>query len=153
MIIVKNFLSKEECGKLIQFYKNNLNKTEPYKDRKKLILHDSYGKGFTNNTFLNTIIKKYQEIRPLDYLDNLEIVYWPEGNFMDWHDDTCYYTFSSITNLNSDYEGGRTRVENFEIEPKIGKLVLFESSKLHKVTRLEKNNRYVIGAWYKDGPC
>jgi len=150
MIIIKNFLSKEECEKLITFYKNNLNKTEPYQDRKKLILYDNHGRGF-KDIFINDIVKKYQNIKPLENLDNLEIVCWSENNKMDWHDDTCYYTFSSITNLNCNYVGGRTRVENYEVEPETGKLVFFESYKLHKVTKLEKNIRYVIGAWYKNG--
>ena len=96
------------------------------------------------------IIKKYQQVRPVDYLANLEIVYWPKGIFMDWHDDLIYYNHTTITNLNDDYEGGRTLVEDYEVKPSVGKLVLFGSEKMHKVTRLEKNVRYVIGAWYKN---
>lgn len=151
MIIINNFLSQEECSKLISFYNNNLNHTKSYQDRKKLILYDNHGKSIKNNSLIQSIIKKYKDIKPLENLDNLEIVCWSENNKMDWHDDTCYYTFSSITNLNCDYVGGRTRIENYEVKPEIGKLVLFESHKLHKVTKLEKNIRYVIGAWYKNG--
>ena len=149
MTEIENFLSKEECKHLIEIYKNNSNKAEHHEGRTyKLVLHD--GGELTNNSFLNMIIKKYQQVRPIDYLANLEIVYWPQGVFMDWHDDLIYYNHSTITNLNDDYEGGRTLVEDYEVKPSIGKLVLFGSEKMHKVTRLEKNVRYVIGAWYKN---
>ena len=81
----------------------------------------------------------------------MELIYWPVGEYHDWHDDTIYYDKTTITYLNDNYEGGRTKVQNYEVVPKMGKIILFDSDKKHKVSPLLKGERYVILAWYKHG--
>ena len=54
----------------------------------------------------------------------MEIIKWPAGEYHDWHDDKIYYHKTTITYLNEDYEGGRTTVEDYTVEPKTGKIVV-----------------------------
>ena len=66
----------------------------------------------------------------------------------DWHDDTDYYNKTTITYLNQEYDGGRTIVGNYTVEPETGKIILFNSNIKHKVLPLIKGDRYVMLVWY-----
>tara|TARA_E500000178_G_C16658163_1_gene589400 strand:- start:186 stop:626 length:441 start_codon:yes stop_codon:yes gene_type:complete len=146
MFEIENFLHKNICNYLIDFYKYNTKLSEAFEKRRRIDLLK-----INDDLNITSIVNLYKRIKPLDSLINIELVYWPIGEKHDWHDDTVYYDYTSITYLNENYIGGRTELENYSIVPKIGKIVLFESKKLHRVTCLEKNDRYVIAAWYKYG--
>ena len=39
-------------------------------------------------------------------------------------------------------------VDNYSVEPEIGKIILFDANVKHKVSVLTKGDRYVMLAWY-----
>lgn len=145
MIEIENFISKDDCQSLITFFKKSKDFTK-FKNRYfiNLFLHDE-------NKLINTVINKYKKLLPLDNLDHLQLIFWPIGEYHDWHDDTEFYDTTTITYLNEDYKGGITHVEDYKIKPNVGKICIFESYKKHKVTKLEDGERFVILAWYKNG--
>lgn len=144
MIEIENFLNVALCSYLINFYENNKDKSTPYYDRKILRLSDD-----TQDRVIEKAIKpKYKKLYPKHFLSNIEIVKWPIGEEMDWHDDTIHFDQTTITYLNEGYLGGRTQVEDYIIEPKTGKIIFFDSIKKHKVSRLETEIRYILAAWF-----
>ena len=146
MIEIEDHLSKDICNYLIHCYKQNKDKTSTYNNRKIIKIND-----LKNDVVIKKLIENYSKYYPNHYLKNMELIYWPKGEYHDWHDDTIYYDKTTITYLNDDYEGGKTKVENYEVDPKTGKIILFDSDKKHKVSPLLKGERYVILAWYKHG--
>lgn len=146
MIEIEDHLSKDICNYLINCYKQNFDKTSTYNNRKIIKIND-----LQEDVVIRKLVESYSKYYPNFYLKNMELIYWPVGEYHDWHDDTIYYDKTTITYLNDNYEGGRTKVQNYEVVPKMGKIILFDSDKKHKVSPLLKGERYVILAWYKHG--
>ena len=145
MIEIASFLTPKTCSYLINFFKKNTNAAKSFKKRFTIPLLNLN----SSDIKIKNIIKKYKAIRPNQSLINIELIYWPIGEYHDWHDDTIYYDYTTITYLNEGYKGGVTTVEKYIIKPKTGKICLFSSTKKHKVSTLEDGERYVILAWYK----
>ena len=140
---IKNFLTKELCETLIKKFKSYNGKYIKFQNRFLIRL-----KHFPEDNLFLEVIKKYE--KPNIPIKNIEILFWPIGEFHNLHDDTIFYDITTITYLNEDYEGGRTVVEGTEIKPEIGKFIEFKSNKKHLVTQLTKGERYVLLCWYKN---
>jgi len=147
MIEIENFLHKNICKYLIDYFKQNKIHSKKFHKRSLISLLDF---PVDDNIVLN-IINLYKKIKPSSKLCHMELLYWPPGESHDWHDDTIYYDYTTITNLNDNFIGGETIVEKYKVIPKTGKIILFNANKIHKVNILEKGERYVIVAWYKNG--
>tara|TARA_R100001086_G_C11796691_1_gene247777 strand:+ start:246 stop:695 length:450 start_codon:yes stop_codon:yes gene_type:complete len=143
MVEIDNHLSKDICNYLISYYNQNKDKSETFNRRKFIDILD-----VKNDVVVQNLIVQYSKYYPNHYLKNVQIIFWPVGESHDWHDDTEYYDKTTITYLNEGYVGGRTQVENYEVQPKTGKIILFDSYKKHKVSKLLNGERYVILAWY-----
>jgi hypothetical protein len=146
MTEIENFLHPNICKYLINFYKENSSLSKTFNKRHCLHLLDLNH----NDATVQNVVNKYKLIRPNQYLKNIELIFWPVGESHDWHDDTIYYDYTTITYLNDNYKGGETTVEKYKIKPKTGKICLFSSTKKHKVDILEEGYLYVILSWYKD---
>lgn len=143
MKVIKNFLTNEECINLINKFKS-LNGNYTIYGKRYLINFDQ----FSDEPLFVDIVKKFK--REDIKIKCMQIVFWPVGESHNWHDDTIYYDITTITYLNDSYEGGRTIVENIEIEPEVGKYIEFNSSKMHMVTELISGERFVLLCWYKN---
>ena len=144
-----NFLHPNICKYCIDYLKYNLNKTNIWHNRFTLNIENTF------DSTLKNVVNYYKPLIKNHHLVNIEIVYWPLGAYMNWHKDNGHknpnqnYDYTTITYLNSDYEGGRTIVQDKTVEPKIGQIIKFDSSIMHMVTQLTKGERYVILAWYR----
>ena len=145
MIEIEKFLNKKTCDYCINFFNTNESKTLTYNKRKKLNILEMSNVDLK----INQLVYKYAKLYPGYRILNFEILKWPVGEFHDWHNDTIYYDKTTITYLNEDYEGGKTTVDQYTVEPKIGKIILFNSEVMHKVSPLIKGERYVMLVWYK----
>ena len=143
-----SFLHPNICKYCIDYLKDNLDKTNIWQKRHRLYIGD------TIDPTLKNVVNYYKPLIKNYYLINIELIYWPMGEYHDWHKDNGYknpnknYYYTTITYLNSDYEGGRTIVQDKTIEPTIGKIIKFDANIMHMVTQLTKGKRYVIVAWY-----
>ena len=147
MIEIENFLDKNICKYLIDFFHENEEQSHLFNKRKCIRLL----KLNTKDPVIENVINLYKKIKPTQILTGMELIYWPPGESHDWHDDIIYYDVTTVTYLNDNYTGGETTVEKYKTIPKTGKIIIFSSDKLHKVDLLEKGRRYVILAWYKNG--
>ena len=135
-----NFLSAQDCNYFIKHFNNNIDHTTPFRDR--IVLK------YKNDQIiekLNSMITFFN----FKNIDNMEIVKWPEGSVLAPHyDDGDFLTFIII--LNDDFEGGESVIENIEIKPKLGDLIIFSNGLyLHEVKKITKGERFVLIAWYK----
>jgi len=148
----ENFLSKEECKKIINVYKDNINKTYIHGSKitgtKPLKISDINYSNFKK--ILNAIENKYiKKFFNKCILSNYEIVFWPKGSYMDPHydegDECGFFIY-----LNDNYKGGETELIGIKkIKPETGKLLLFKNGNmLHKVNKVKINDRYTLGGWY-----
>jgi|TARA_R100000149_G_C5868355_1_gene132716 hypothetical protein len=145
MIQVSGFLSKDTCEYCIQFFTRNQNVSRTFRGRFIIDLLT------IKDPVIDSIKQKYVSLYPTKKLKTLELISWGIGESHDWHDDTIYYDHSTILYLNDNYEGGRTQIQDYVIQPKAGKLICFTSDLKHRVTTLKSGQRYVILAWYKNG--
>jgi len=150
IFIVDNVLNKSECDELIHCY--NLNGPTHQWDNFFPMTIDM------DNQYLRNHILKIQNTINEFLKDNLvvdwcEIVRWPVGSFKLPHKDITSKetTFTSVTYLNDDYEGGETYiVDDIKIVPKAGRTFFFDGVfYTHGVTEVKKYDRYTIPIWYK----
>ena len=148
-LIKDEFISKEECKKLIKFYKDNKHKVEKFRDVFPLKLNfikDLDVKLINNIHYVSAIINN-------SVIDWAQIVYWPKGSIQKLHIDNASKEtkLSSICYLNDDYEGGQTYFEDGTMfSPKIGRIVFFDGKYyLHGVREVLSKDRYVLAIWYK----
>lgn len=113
--------------------------------------------GLTDNAdidFLKYIYAKITlhicEKNSKSFMNYFEIVEWPVDSYQETHLDLPYHTFTSIIYLNEDFDGGKTRVGNIEVNPEIGKIVTFSGNQIeHSVSAVKKIPRYTMPVWYK----
>jgi hypothetical protein len=147
----KNFISKDECLQLIDFYNKNIQNSYRY--------YYSFPLDTTlDKNFLKTITEKIEKICHKFVsnckLDTRHIVRWPEGSKMPPHYDPPSDVLACLIYLNDDYIGGETCFENNflfeqEVKPEIGKLVVFSNSEiLHWVNEVKEGTRYTLALWF-----
>ena len=152
MLHVKHhFISLNHSNNLIEFY-NKSNNVSSFRDTFPLNISK------TDNGLVNSILSKVKDVaedlvgKKL-FLDNAEIVLWPEGSFMDMHFDHETDEIAVILYLNDDYIGGETEFiyqgEKKKINPEAGKALFFKGTDIdHGVSRIEKGSRYTLAVWY-----
>lgn len=155
VIETENFLSEDECNKLIEIH------TKLFAHRGKLhnetevlnvmCMVADYSK---DDIFVRYIYGKITDhikaINKNSFVDYFEVVRWKEGLFMPKHIDFDFHKWTSIIYLNDDYEGGETVVGEKEVTPLKGKIVTFQGpSVLHGVNKILKGDRYTTPVWYR----
>jgi prolyl 4-hydroxylase len=158
---IDNFLSHEECDKLIisaegrlkpsEVYAGNTNIVDKTRESMQAWMKDD------DNEISNKIAKLTSEIAklPMENSEDLQVVNYTKGGYFKPHYDACegseefcklmnksagprYLTF--LIYLNDDYKGGETHFPNLNktVKPKKGKLVIFKSTDSNGVI-LEKS--------------
>lgn len=146
ILIYDDFLSSEECEEIIKFTNNN-NDFENWKLKHVYdIPHD--------NNIMNYIKKIENEIQKTFNveLDWCQLVKWPQGsNQLPHLDVTVKNTLlTSICYLNDDYLGGRTFfVDDIEIIPKVGRLIIFNGMFYRHGVSHVLGTRYTVDSWYR----
>jgi len=151
--IHEELLSPEQSERLIYFYDKNSENSETYGGTERIFL-----KNHKDNSFLKEIAGRVDRLckslwLPPSYkiaLQNAELVKWSEGSSRGEHIDNPEDVFAVIIYLNSDYEGGETKIgSSIVVEPEVGKGLIFSNSKYyHSVNEIKNGNRYVLCYWY-----
>jgi len=147
-----NFLSKEDCNKLIEFYKKS-DDIHRHEDTFLISLAD------IKNNFIESILKKIKNkseklLNKKLILHTRAIVLWPENSKMAMHRDFDSDEFSVIVYLNDDYEGGKTQFiikdKIHSVIPSVGTGLFFSGPQIkHGVSKVEKKSRYTLAVWLK----
>ena len=155
VVVVENFLSSDECNRLIEIHKKLLmhrgkihNETE--------VLNVMYMMACDNedDIFVKYIYGKITDhIKAIDkgsFINYFEVVKWKEGLSMSKHFDFDFHAWTSVIYLNDDYKGGETVVGDKEVVPLKRKIVTFQGvSVLHWVNTILKGDRYTVPVWYR----
>ena len=110
---------------------------------------------YTSQTvhFLSSILSN--SLDNILYPEWVEVNEWPINSFQKCHVDSSrnHTKHTSITYLNSNYKGGKTKFTNFplESENKIGDTIMFDGLEHeHEVTKITEGTRYTLAIWYSD---
>ena len=175
---IKNFLSKDDCEKIVEFSKNNLslndakigNGTYDIIKRKSKISFSNYDKivpelskklsdEISNEFKLKGYIVEFEN-------QNYQFTKYEIGGHFDWHRDsaeTGIYAnrFCSIVIiLNNEYTGGELEINTelngdesiITLDNSIGNLHVFLSQVLHRVKPIEAGVRYSLVSWFSVKP-
>jgi len=151
MIITEQaFLTKEECGYLINLHCKYFDTVGFYHRDTKVIDFDSI---IQESIAYDVRSKISNYIKTIDRNVDVglcELVEWPIDSYQVEHCDFDYNPLTSIIYLNDDFAGGRTIIEDTVVTPKVGQIVTFAGNKLkHQVTTVFRNHRFTIPVWYK----
>jgi len=149
IIEIPDFLTSEECDKIIELSNGNLFTSKIYSDKEDLLLTDSRK---SEQCWLKddiSLIKKVSDKVKMytnehGYQEELQVVKYPIGGYFKPHYDACegdnlYCTrmngengqrlFTVLFYLNDDFDGGETvfPLINKIVKPKKGKAVIFKN--------------------------
>ena len=157
-IILPDHVPSLVCSDMISIYENNNHSAQVWGDTKPLNLQD-----ISNQEELNRCKRAIKYVNNAavsffgsdTYIELAEIVKWPTGSHQAPHTDVSREstTFTSITYLNDNFEGGETEftTENFSVKPKVGRTILFDGKKFeHGVKKITEGVRYTFALWYSN---
>jgi prolyl 4-hydroxylase len=149
---IDDFLTNEECDKIIEIASTRLEPSKVYTDKEDL--NDTENRKSDQAWLLNEIdpivLKISQKVAelskyPIENQEDLQVVHYESGGFFRTHYDACEGTksfcermdgaagprlWTYIIYLNDDYEDGQTKFPylNKNVIPKKGKCVIFQST-------------------------
>jgi len=157
-IILPDHVPSLVCSDMISIYENNKHSANVWRDTKALNLED-----ISNQEELNRCKRAIKYVNNAavsffgsdTYIELAEIVKWPTGSHQTPHTDVSREstTFTSITYLNDNFEGGETEftTENFSVKPKVGRSILFDGKRFeHGVKKITEGVRYTFALWYSN---
>ena len=157
-IILPDHLPSLVCSDMISMYENNEHSAHVWGDRKPLDLER-----ISNQEELNKCKRAIKYVNNAavsffgrdTYVELAEIIKWPTGSHQPYHTDMSREstTFTSITYLNDNFEGGETEftTENFSVKPKVGRTILFDGKRFeHGVKTITEGVRYTFALWYSN---
>ena len=154
-----NFITAKQSKDIINFYNNHLIHTYEYRSCDNNVSYplnivNQYKHEHILNICVDRIVKLCKGFVQDAKLDNLEIVKRPPSSSMDYHvDSVTGDVLSGIVYLNDDYFGGSTGFESFQVEPKVGRLIIFSNSHYrHCVNEVKGNYRYTLSSWFVKNP-
>lgn len=155
VIEIDNFLSNEECNRLIEIHKQLfISRGKFHNETEVLNVMYAMSNDSENDIFIRYIHGKITDhikaINKSNFINFFEVVKWKEGLSMGKHFDFDFHAWTSVIYLNDDYEGGETVVGENKITPRKGKIVTFQGvSLLHGVNKVLKGDRYTVPVWYR----
>lgn len=151
-----DFLSQDQCSRLIKIYNDNIDESFKYRDtfplnvKKHIRCEDDRKYISIISSHVTEICNLLKSEKKSLNLQNLEIVRWPPGSHQQMHYDPPGDVFACILYLNSDFTGGQTYFENGRVvNPETGKLLIFSNSTIkHGVKEILRHDRYTLAFWY-----
>ena len=145
-----NFITRGQSMSIIDHYKSNLNSVYNHNLTYPLPINFDKCSNSLIQTITNKITDKCKIFDNNIEIENLEIVKWPFNSRLNYHiDDDLEDVFAAILYLNDNFWGGQTAFDTFQINPKIGRLLIFSNRHYkHSVRRVKFNSRYTLAAWY-----
>ena len=157
-IILPEHMPSMVCSDMISMYKNNKHSANVWRDTKPLDVRNISNQEELNRSKFaikhlnNTAVSFFGRDT---YVELAEIVKWPTESYQPYHTDDIRETttFTSLTYLNDDFEGGETYLtkENLVVKPKVGRTILFDGKRFeHGVKKITEGVRYTFALWYSN---
>lgn len=158
--IKDNFITKELCSKIINFFDNTYESLgAKFSDRELLnfshiidqLSNDDPQQDIDDVKYIQTKLdQNIGIIDPSAFINYSHIVKRGVDSYQLSHTDFDYHSWTSILYLNDNFVGGETRILDEVINPSTGMLVTFQGNVLpHEVLPVTKGYRYNILVWYK----
>jgi hypothetical protein len=141
----KNFLSKETCDYLIEYYRNHLSQSYTYHFTSPMNILECEDSMVSES--LKKVIEKCNSFSKV-CVDNAEIIRWLNGGHMPPHIDVGD-KYAAIVYLNDNYEGGELMIKDMKIKPKAGELIIFENAEMVHSVNTVVGERFTLSSWYK----
>ena len=165
--VIENFLTEEECSQIIKSNETQLKHTNlvtetnhtPYNTSKRECLSTYTDVDNLKERVTSIVSQDYQDLKINNPVAKLpfELLKYETGHHFEWHSDVVNKKrtreiLTCIIFLNNQYKGGNLLIKEENVThiiPKsIGTLCIFPSKYIHKVTKIEKGQRYTICCWY-----
>lgn len=165
-IIIKNFISSEECDNILNKCKKNLKLSDGIIGTRDVAFKSvrKSSTGFVKNILeiddrIREVVNDHVHLKGYDctQFEYYQFTEYKEGEYYHWHTDSAPNTLfsnrlcSMVIQLNDEYDGGNLelKIEENEIELERGKgnLYLFYSNITHRVTPIIKGTRYSLVNW------
>ncbi len=154
----KVLFNRKECNSIIELagewvdsglYHQGKNKI----DESKRITKEAK---FTNFDKLKEIIlPKLKEYNIIDLPNDIKLLKYTKGSFFKKHRDrgegVRYRLWSMVIQLSDvdEYSGCNLNVDDVSTSKQIGNTIIFDSGKLHEVTKLTEGERYALVCWFR----
>jgi|TARA_R110000850_G_C9686770_1_gene438541 hypothetical protein len=147
VLLENNFITKEGCKKLINFYKS-----KPLPEQ----FDNTFPLSLITTDYLN-LIKKLNEVSIKlnnSVVDYFQIVKWPSpsiGKVLHLDHAHSHTSLSSIIYLNDEFEGGHTYFEDkTSFAPLTGRAIFFDGQYFkHGVSNIKGKDRYTVATWFR----
>ena len=165
--VIENFLTEKECNHIINSNEPQLTHTSIITETNPTAYNSFKRECLTTYTNVDNLKEKVTSIVSQDYKDlnvisstklvPFEFIKYETGHHFQWHSDVVKKKrtreiLTCIIFLNNQYKGGNLLIKEENVThiiPKsIGTLCIFPSKYIHKVTKIEKGQRYTICCWY-----
>jgi Rps23 Pro-64 3,4-dihydroxylase Tpa1-like proline 4-hydroxylase len=157
LYVEDDFITADQAKDIIQFYKKNVHRTFEYHNTYPLDIADHYHNEYPLNTIvdkISRICKGFVSDIELDNTD-IQIVRRVINSSMEYHTDKpgdkiqFKDVLAGVLYLNDNYSGGSTGFESFQVEPKLGRLIVFSNSYYrHCVNEVRGDDRYTLATWF-----
>lgn len=155
--VIKNFLSEEDISEGVKIIEDqekargrgglNLAKVLGLKTCSMTDIVVDYIKRIADKVIVNHDAKIVTQSATLGI--------WYTGSSCPLHTDNPnnwnnMLTHSSVVYLNNDFEGGKIRFPEYNVEyaPQLGDLVIFKADIQHEVTTITSGKRYTLALWH-----
>jgi PKHD-type hydroxylase len=173
-IVIREFLTKEECNLLLEF--SLTKELKPalvggvkalnLKSRKSNIFFYDYSLDFPNlNEKLINIFKREVNVKGynIDFTNNqFQFTEYTTDGYYNWHEDSAEGVnqeryCSMVIQLNEEYTGGELQIKDKDdneitLEKGLGNLFLFYSHLTHRVKPITTGTRYSLVNWFRLTP-
>ena len=173
--IIPNLLTKEECNLILNFSLENLtlntakilSNSDYYENinhrKSNVAFYPYYEKFPFMLEKISKLINDNINVKgfDLDYNDTrFQFTEYKIGDYFEWHTDSigkliteCDRYCSLVIQLNDDYKEGNLEIKLSEnstitVEKGVGNTIMFLSNLEHRVTTIEKGNRYTLVNWF-----
>lgn len=151
ILLQDNYLEEYECDELLNIFSQNKDKSQFYHINSTNILKVFGIKNIIIEKVKEKVVSTCKSLTNSNiYLDNYELVEWPEGSYHPPHYDYPTDIFSSVIYLNDNFSGGETYFSDSKIiTPKKGSCLIFSNSKYrHSVNKINSGTRYTFSFWF-----
>jgi len=149
LYIEENFFTQEDCDYLVDLYAENEKKVYQHETSFPLDLSlDMRNRDQNLARLITRLLQIPKKLEDIIHLDKVEIVRRPPGSHMNMHTDR-QDLLAAMVYLNDKFLGGTTTFDSFEIDPVVGKLLIFSNSYFsHGVSPVLSGDRYTLNAWF-----
>lgn len=172
--ILDDVISEAECAAFCEAFRSAIGSTSkhsdhPFWDKRIVFAHELIFNHLPLALRMKELcrhaadlIGNFYSLQDPIYADAAQLVCWPEGMHMDPHADNAYANgaphgmpwrrFSSIINLNDDYEGGELYITTLNkiVRPRRGRLIAITCGFHHEhaVLKIKKGTRYTMPIFF-----